>query len=194
MNTCIRRDLAAALQCARPCIFLTCLKSCASPPRLTAERTRLFKRVTHSISLSNINRRSLFRSARALGLLKTLPHLNWIQTRTVSWSAPLVGYDGEQETANEIGGADRDRTGDPLLAKQVLSQLSYSPVVNMVGLGRVELPTSPLSGVRSNQLSYRPVFERYRKAVKPGGSLKTSFVVRKVSRTLVERARQLRCR
>ena len=26
------------------------------------------------------------------------------------------------------GGADRDRTGDPLLAKQVLSQLSYSPV------------------------------------------------------------------
>jgi hypothetical protein len=26
----------------------------------------------------------------------------------------------------------------------------------MVGLGRVELPTSPLSGVRSSQLSYRP--------------------------------------
>jgi hypothetical protein len=28
----------------------------------------------------------------------------------------------------ELGGADRDRTGDPLLAKQVLSQLSYSPL------------------------------------------------------------------
>jgi hypothetical protein len=27
----------------------------------------------------------------------------------------------------------------------------------LVGLGRVELPTSPLSGVRSSQLSYRPV-------------------------------------
>ncbi len=26
----------------------------------------------------------------------------------------------------------------------------------MVGLGRLELPTSRLSGVRSNQLSYRP--------------------------------------
>ena len=26
----------------------------------------------------------------------------------------------------------------------------------MVGLGRFELPTSPLSGVRSSQLSYRP--------------------------------------
>ena len=30
------------------------------------------------------------------------------------------------------------------------------PAAEMVGLGRVELPTSPLSGVRSNQLSYRP--------------------------------------
>ena len=27
----------------------------------------------------------------------------------------------------------------------------------LVGLGRLELPTSPLSGVRSNQLSYRPL-------------------------------------
>ena len=59
------------------------------------------------------------------------------------------------------GGARRDRTADPLLAKQVLSQLSYGPVrfpvaEIVVGLGRFELPTSPLSGVRSNQLSYRP--------------------------------------
>ena len=29
------------------------------------------------------------------------------------------------------GGADRDRTDDPLLAKQVLSQLSYSPSVRI---------------------------------------------------------------
>ncbi len=28
-----------------------------------------------------------------------------------------------------VGGRDRDRTGDPLLAKQVLSQLSYTPIV-----------------------------------------------------------------
>jgi hypothetical protein len=66
------------------------------------------------------------------------------------------------------GGAERDRTDDLLLAKQALSQLSYSPVVCdpipdlaardliMVGLGRLELPTSRLSGVRSNHLSYRP--------------------------------------
>src|SRR5207245_5557416 len=30
----------------------------------------------------------------------------------------------------EIGGRDRARTGDPLLAKQVLSQLSYTPPYN----------------------------------------------------------------
>jgi len=64
------------------------------------------------------------------------------------------------------GGADRDRTDDPLLAKQVLSQLSYSPIrvsaAEMVGLGRFELPTSPLSGVRSNQLSYRPALAALR--------------------------------
>ncbi len=30
-------------------------------------------------------------------------------------------------------------------------------ISKLVGLGRLELPTSPLSGVRSNQLSYRPI-------------------------------------
>ena len=48
----------------------------------------------------------------------------------------------------------RDRTADLLRARQALSQLSYSP--SLVGLGGFEPPTSPLSGVRSNQLSYRP--------------------------------------
>ena len=33
---------------------------------------------------------------------------------------------------------------------------SASSLFVLVGLGRFELPTSPLSGVRSNQLSYRP--------------------------------------
>ncbi len=78
------------------------------------------------------------------------------------------------------GGARRDRTADLRLAKPALSQLSYGPWfsckqrvqshkilafillkacrsrLRLVGLGRFELPTSPLSGVRSNQLSYRP--------------------------------------
>jgi hypothetical protein len=82
------------------------------------------------------------------------------------------------------GGARRDRTDDLLNANQALSQLSYGPFWgspiratrrggrsalpqaarsprsrpsrSMVGLGRLERPTSPLSGVRSNHLSYRP--------------------------------------
>jgi hypothetical protein len=58
---------------------------------------------------------------------------------------------------SNLGGADRVRTDDPRLAKPVLSQLSYSPrSSSMVGLGRFELPTSRLSGGRSNPLSYRP--------------------------------------
>ena len=51
----------------------------------------------------------------------------------------------------------RDRTADLLRAKQALSQLSYSPVIEVVGLSGLEPPTSPLSGVRSNHLSYKPV-------------------------------------
>ena len=79
------------------------------------------------------------------------------------------------------GGARRDRTDDLLLAKQALSQLSYGPDARgqmsdargrmdvhlltsdirhlsseLVGPGRLELPTSRLSSARSNQLSYEP--------------------------------------
>jgi hypothetical protein len=70
----------------------------------------------------------------------------------------------EQVIEITAGGARRDRTDDLLLAKQALSQLSYGPALavtpalqrEMVGLGRLELPTSRLSSARSNQLSYRP--------------------------------------
>ena len=71
-----------------------------------------------------------------------------------------VGFFQKQIT----GGANRDRTGDLLLAKQALSQLSYGPCKGrrkscgqLVGLGGLEPPTPRLSSVCSNQLSYRPV-------------------------------------
>ena len=57
------------------------------------------------------------------------------------------------------------RTLDPLLARQVLSQLSYTPILDysnglytLMGLSGLEPPTSRLSGVRSNQLSYKPFY------------------------------------
>ena len=48
------------------------------------------------------------------------------------------------------GGAERDRTVDPLLAKQVLSQLSYSPMLEYThrrgGPGKIR--TSDLTLIR----------------------------------------------
>ena len=65
-----------------------------------------------------------------------------------------------------VCGASRVRTGDPLLAKQMRYQLRYSPSEKKsgtraaslfsVGPGGLEPPTSSLSGMRSNQLSYGP--------------------------------------
>ena len=42
----------------------------------------------------------------------------------------------------KVGGATRDRTADPLLAKQVLSQLSYSPVFSQKKWGRSQFSLS----------------------------------------------------
>ena len=57
-----------------------------------------------------------------------------------------------------VSGDNEIRTRDPLLARQVLSQLSYIPRPHKMGSSGLEPPTSRLSGVRSNQLSYKPSF------------------------------------
>ena len=56
-----------------------------------------------------------------------------------------------------IGGGERVRTDDPLRARQVLSQLSYTPNKGLVGLDGLEPSTSRLSVVCSSQLSYKPI-------------------------------------
>ncbi len=68
-----------------------------------------------------------------------------------------------------FSGDNEIRTRDPLLARQVLSQLSYTPIglyliwyLLPVGLNGLEPSTSRLSGVRSNQLSYKPVCSIFR--------------------------------
>ena len=62
-----------------------------------------------------------------------------------------------QPHLKSIGGGERVRTDDPLRARQVLSQLSYTPNNELVGLDGLEPPTSRLSVVCSSQLSYRPL-------------------------------------
>jgi hypothetical protein len=72
--------------------------------------------------------------------------------RPVSLSPLLFAWCGDEGT----------RTPDPLLAKQVLYQLSYIPVVGLfgcvlsVGVPGFEPGTSALSELRSSQLSYTP--------------------------------------
>ena len=54
------------------------------------------------------------------------------------------------------GGDEETRTPDPLLAKEMLCQLSYVPggrVMLLVGVSGLEPETSALSGQCSNQLS-----------------------------------------
>ncbi len=93
-------------------------------------------------------------------------HGSWISVRPPE--SPRSAGESEHPTLED--GADGDRTHDLRLAKPALSQLSYSPAdasiapccaalpppSGKVGPGRVELPTLPLSGVRSSQLSYGP--------------------------------------
>ena len=50
--------------------------------------------------------------------------------RTAIWQTQtfISPKDIPSSRHQNLGGAERDRTADPLLAKQVLSQLSYSPI------------------------------------------------------------------
>ena len=64
------------------------------------------------------------------------------------------------DSADRIGG-EGTRTPDPLLAKQVLYQLSYTPECDrlprpLLGVPGFEPGTSALSELRSSQLSYTP--------------------------------------
>ena len=59
---------------------------------------------------------------------------------------------GVKAFALKGGGNYRARTYDPLLVRQMLSQLSYDPI--QTTQKRLELSTSAVTGRRSNQLSH----------------------------------------
>ena len=78
-------------------------------------------------------------------------------TLGVECSALTTNVNAQRLTLEWGGGGERDRTDDLLLAKQALSQLSYTPDRKLVGLDGFEPSTPALSRRCSNQLSYRPL-------------------------------------
>ena len=90
----------------------------------------------------------------------------WISSRLLF----SIQFSNNSWNLNVPGGGKESRTPDPLLARQVLSQLSYTPTYSeipkalknsLVGWSGLEPPTSRLSGVCSNQLSYQPIFRYF---------------------------------
>ena len=61
------------------------------------------------------------------GLEPSTPRLSSACSNQLSYE-PKIGKMTETKWFHSLGGADRVRTGDPLLAKQVLYQLSYDPI------------------------------------------------------------------
>jgi hypothetical protein len=97
-----------------------------------------------------------------------------------------------------------------MLAKHALSQLSYGPVTRrrmlhvghgdaslsrenaldqVVGLGRLELPTSRLSSARSNQLSYKPLAREALCARQPASSAGCNRTAQPLARVRPRRKR-----
>jgi len=90
---------------------------------------------TQSIQLSKIVERLalLHHRYRALGRLEHSCSRFNLSAVTRRLNLKQTSLELHFETSNfqsRSGGAERDRTVDPLLAKQVLSQLSYSPLRN----------------------------------------------------------------
>ncbi len=102
-------------------------------------------RTRHVQSINNVHRLNMgVKSKKLSGLLKS----KRVARTRANFDCRLLG-------CSKDGGANRDRTGDLLVANQTLSQLSYGPVrfvvlQTLVGLAGVAPATSPLSGVRSN--------------------------------------------
>jgi hypothetical protein len=101
-------------------------------------------RTRHVQSINNVHRLNMGVKTKNLRIVKEQTSRSGYVYKTLGAGCQVL----------EVGGANRDRTDDLLLAKQALSQLSYGPaprrLQTLVGLAGVAPATSPLSGVRSN--------------------------------------------
>ena len=153
----------------------------------TATRTKPTKEVRHIFSSTMSRTGALCRSQNAKGfLLQDELQIQKQKAKTARAPKRNNHKAAEvqsRKAAGFHGGGRRDRTDDLMLAKHALSQLSYAPSFRkrcakthpavrqtskqtprqreghhiLVGRGGLEPPTSRLSGVRSNHLSYRPI-------------------------------------
>jgi hypothetical protein len=81
---------------------------------------------TQSISLSNIQHGS--KPMLALGRVEPDSKSPYDSESCSKINVRTCRHSSSSRSNGEVGGAEEDRTPDPLLAKQVLSQLSYSPI------------------------------------------------------------------
>jgi hypothetical protein len=115
-------------------------------PHATTSKPRLVTLSTHSITRLAVNLGSLrpqafaqgpatransqshsYPQCQRAGIRDRTSRISFL-TSQPALSDVLGTAKGPQSAGGaDTGGADRDRTGDPLLAKQVLSQLSYGP-------------------------------------------------------------------
>ena len=79
-------------------------------------------------------------------------HEGWLRGRDLN-PRPLGYEPNELPDCSTPRQSQRRHPESPNFSSNPKSKIRNS----LVGLGRVELPTSRLSGVRSNQLSYRPM-------------------------------------
>ena len=101
-------------------------------PKLSKNTSRLQRQAVEILSVCC---RSRMRRYARRGAVEAMP------SKALPFRPPMVGLGGLEPPTSPLsgvrsnhlsyrptGGASRDRTDDPLLAKQVLSQLSYGPV------------------------------------------------------------------
>ena len=87
-----------------------------------------------------------------------------IQMDNPDWNWLSIGRD---KTEKCCATQKNDKDGILLQYCESIDEITYLvPSMKMVGLGGFELPTSPLSGVCSNHLSYRPLTYTYSETLK----------------------------
>ena len=86
----------------------------------------------------------------------TLVKMPWMQTLASQQPDTLDTYEWWSQAGSNRRPPACKAGALPAELWPLWTQIVYAILHDMVGLGGFEPPTSPLSGVRSNQLSYRP--------------------------------------